>query len=60
MVKGICVLVVGIGFGFAIGRGTKKTLTELDLLELEHRFGSFTRKVVEDMLNGTERRWKDG
>lgn len=35
-------------------------LPETDLLELEHRFGSGVRYVVEDMLSGEERRWKNG
>lgn len=37
-----------------------RPLPETDLLELEHRFGSDVRFVVEDMLSGKEERWKNG
>ena len=35
-----------------------RKLEDEDLLELEHRFGRFTRFIVEDMLSGAEKRWE--
>ena len=51
-------IIISIAFtaGIIIGRHTKKSLTEDDLVELEDRFGTFVRSVVEDMLDGRNRR----
>lgn len=36
-----------------------RTLSEEDLIELEDRFGANVRSVVEDMMSGEGKRWKD-
>ena len=37
----------------------EKQIKNIDLYELECRFGKQVREVVEDMLNGTENRWHE-
>ena len=41
------------------GMEKQKKLNAIDLQELEDRFGKFVRFVVEDMISGEGKRWKD-
>ena len=37
----------------------KAPTIDINLQELEDRFGTFVREVVEDMISGEGKRWKD-